>query len=88
MRYTGYIPTLGDTYDILNWGSITGTFDTIMGLGIIPGYVWDISALYTTGEIIVTVPEPSLELLLGISVVGFIGIGAVRKIRQKAVIQS
>ncbi len=33
------------------------------------------------------VPEPSLELLLGISLIGLVGAGAVRKIRQKAVVK-
>jgi len=32
------------------------------------------------------VPEPTLGLLLGISLVGFVGVGAVRKIKQKEVV--
>ncbi len=30
-----------------------------------------------------SVPEPSLGLLLGISLIGLVGVGAVRKIKQK-----
>ncbi|GAX59366.1 hypothetical protein SCALIN_C03_0023 [Candidatus Scalindua japonica] len=33
----------------------------------------------------VSVPEPSLELLLGLSLIGLVGVGAVRKIKQKKV---
>ncbi len=33
------------------------------------------------------VPEPSIGSLLGISLIGLVGVGAVRKIRQKAVVK-
>ncbi len=36
---------------------------------------------------VTSVPEPSLGLLLGISIIGIVGAGAVRKIKQKALVK-
>ncbi len=41
-----------------------------------------------SGIQIVAVPEPSLGLLLGISLIGLVGVGAVRKIKQRKVANS
>jgi hypothetical protein len=51
----------GQSFDILDFGSITGTFETIN----LPGEdsQWDLSKLYTTGQISV-VPEPAAAGLL------------------------
>lgn len=55
----GYVPTLEDTFNILNWGSIVGTFGTIDTSGaVLPEpLVWDTSQLYVTGELIVSVTQ-------------------------------
>ena len=48
----------GTTYDLFNWDNITptGTFSSILDHGL----TWDLSKLYTTGEItLVAVPEPT-----------------------------
>ena len=57
-----FAPQLSDTFDILDWGTLTGTFDTVNLPSLDPGLSWDVSALYTTGEITVhRVPgEPSV----------------------------
>jgi len=54
-----YEPALGDTFKILDFGSITGTFGTIDTSGaVLPEpLVWDISQLYITGELIVSVQQ-------------------------------
>lgn len=55
------------TFNLFNWnGTLTegNCFNEIMSL---PGYQWDLSDLYTTGEVtLVAVPEPATVVLLGL----------------------
>ncbi len=45
-------PTVGNTFDILNWNSLSGTFAGGINLPSLTGAVaWDTSSLYTTGAI-------------------------------------
>ena len=46
----GFDPVAGHAFDILNWGSLNGTFASIH-LPILTGLQWDTSLLYTTGEL-------------------------------------
>ena len=54
-----YEPALGDTFKIINFGSIIGTFGTTDTSGaILPEpLIWDTSQLYLTGELIVSVQQ-------------------------------
>jgi Tol biopolymer transport system component len=45
----GFSPELGDSFDILNWSSLTGTFDTINLPLLGSGLSWNLSQLYTAG---------------------------------------
>lgn len=60
-------PAGGQRFDILDFGSIAGTFDTIN----LPGGLaaWNITDLYTTGEIAFAadIPEPVTLALLGLA---------------------
>jgi hypothetical protein len=49
----GFVPLAGQAFDILDWGSIIGTFSTI-SLPTLSGLTWNTSQLYTTGVISVT----------------------------------
>jgi hypothetical protein len=52
----GYTPFGGEAFDILGWGNLTGTFDTLQ-LPALPGSLsWDTSRLYTTGVLAVVAP--------------------------------
>lgn len=46
-----YFPEAGDTFDLLDAGSITGTFDDIHLASLFPVLRWDLTDLYTTGVI-------------------------------------
>lgn len=63
--YNGYQPQMGATFDLLDWGSIDGTFAQVTLPGLQPGLSWDTSNLYTRGELsVVLVPEPGALCLL------------------------
>jgi hypothetical protein len=47
----GFNPSAGNTFDILNWGSLNGSFDTINLPALSPGLMWNVSQLYTLGEL-------------------------------------
>ena len=59
----GYAPMAGDSFDIMNWGSESGMFDTLSLPSLPGGLTWDSSNLYTNGSIAV-VPEPATMLML------------------------
>jgi hypothetical protein len=85
LLYGGFNPDVGDTFDILNWGSLTGMFDFLVMPTLMNGLFWDTSDLYTTGELSVgsaTVPEPATVALLGLGLAGLGGM-YLRKRRKK-----
>ena len=45
----GFSPALGNTFDILDWMSRTGTFDTLQLPTLVGGLAWNASELYTNG---------------------------------------
>jgi hypothetical protein len=59
-------PANGDSFDILDFGSLAGTFSTTSLPTLDPGLAWDTSALYSTGTLSVylVIPEPSTVALL------------------------
>jgi len=68
-----------DKWRILDWTTLggsapTGTFDTaLLELPTLTGsLVWDLSSLYTSGIIVVAVPEPSRVLLLVCGLLGLL----------------
>src|SRR5262249_17295199 len=44
----------GDSFDILDWGSLAGTFSSIQLPALSGGLGWDSSQLYTTGVLSIT----------------------------------
>ncbi len=88
VTYGAFTPasfSAGQSFDLFNWGSVTGTFSTLRLPDLAAyGLTWDTSALYTTGVLSVAasaVPEPSTyALFTGLVILGF---SALRRRREK-----
>ena len=70
-----YKPLLGDTFDVLDFGSVTGDFVDVTLPTLSEGLAFDTSSLLTTGSISV-VPEPTSAMLA--SFLGVIGLSRYR----------
>jgi hypothetical protein len=46
-----FAPSAGDEFDILDWGSLSGTFDILQLPALSAGLTWDTSQLYISGEL-------------------------------------
>jgi T5SS/PEP-CTERM-associated repeat protein/autotransporter-associated beta strand protein len=46
--FNNFAPTIGQSFNILDWGTLSGTF-SLLTLPAIPGLTWNTSQLYTTG---------------------------------------
>lgn len=49
-----FMPTVGQSFNILDWGSLTGTFNTVQLPTLTAGLAWDTSQLYTDGTLAVS----------------------------------
>jgi len=61
----GYTGSIGDTFDLFNFSSETGTFSQTNLPTLSPGMEWNTSKLYTLGDIQI-VPEPGVSALLAL----------------------
>jgi hypothetical protein len=52
----GFSPAAGNSFDIFDWVSVSGSFSTIQ-LPTLAGLAWDVSQLYATGRISVAAPS-------------------------------
>ncbi len=82
VTYGAFTPasfSAGQSFDLFNWGSATGTFSTL-NLPDLSAYglTWDTSALYSTGVLSVTtsaVPEPSTyAAFAGLAALGLVAL--------------
>ena len=58
LRLTGVVPSLGETLDLFDWPAPLEEGNVFSHLEVWPDTAWDLSQLYTTGEITL-IPEPS-----------------------------
>jgi subtilase-type serine protease len=76
----GFAPKLGDSFDILDWGTLSGMFSTLQLPALNMGLAWDTSQLYTTGAIsVATVPEPATAVLLAIATPALVAVALRRR---------
>ena len=54
----GFVPTAGNSFKILSFGSASGSFGAVTLPALADGLSWDTSALYTEGKISVQAPTP------------------------------
>ncbi len=52
----GFTPTIGNSFDVLDWGTLSGTFSTLVLPTLAAPLAWDTSQLYTTGALAVSGP--------------------------------
>ena len=86
----GFNPAIAadDTVHLFDWtgASRSGSFSSIIS-DPPPGYTWDTSNLYSTGEVTLeVVPEPSALVLLAAGAIGLVGYGWRRLTRRAAVL--
>jgi fibronectin-binding autotransporter adhesin len=51
-----FTPSSGDTFDILDWGALSGEFDDVLLPELAGGLTWYLGDLYITGELFVAIP--------------------------------
>ncbi|HWA84912.1 MAG TPA: autotransporter-associated beta strand repeat-containing protein [Opitutus sp.] len=66
----GFSPALGDSFDLFDFTTGTGEFDTLDLPTLAAGLTWDVSGLYTTGTLTIAasaIPEPcTFAFVLGL----------------------
>ena len=55
--WDSFTPSTGDSFDILDWGTRSGSFNSLSLPGLPPGLAWDTSNLYVDGTLEVVVEE-------------------------------
>lgn len=66
----GFTPEAGQSFDLIDWtSSFTSNFGTLDLPALSGGLTWDSSALYTTGTLVVAIPEPTTFALVALATV-------------------
>jgi probable HAF family extracellular repeat protein len=84
LSWQGFSGRVGQSFDLFDWGSSSGSFDAIdaSGLALADGTVLDTSRLYVDGTVSVqAVPEPQMFALL---LAGLAAVGVVARRRSPA----
>jgi uncharacterized protein YjbI with pentapeptide repeats len=68
---SGVLPDIGETLDLFDWPEPLAVGNTFSQVELPPGTVWDLSQLYTTGEITL-IPEPANSAMFVIALVSLV----------------
>lgn len=87
----GFEPQAGQQFDLLNWGTLSGTFFAIdeSAAALAPGLAWDFSQLYVDGSVTVValeataVPLPVSAVVLGAIMLLGIKLRAIQKLTTR-----
>lgn len=71
----GFVPSAGQRFDVLDWGTLTGTFGKVNLPALPNGLVWDVTALHTKGEIAVVAPAAESDVPLPAWAIVLLGSG-------------
>jgi hypothetical protein len=71
----GFVPAAGQRFDVLDWGTLTGTFGTVNLPALPHGLTWDTTALHTSGEIAVVAPVADSDVPLPAWAIVLLGSG-------------
>ncbi|NQT41538.1 MAG: PEP-CTERM sorting domain-containing protein, partial [Planctomycetes bacterium] len=74
------LPPFGSTFDILDFTDVGSEFDAFVNSPLPPAVYWDLSNLYTTGEITLAVPEPTTGAL---ALLGGLAMAAMAVVRRR-----
>jgi len=69
----GFQPENGDSFNIFDFGSLTGEFDNVLLPALSASLAWDDSALLNNGSLSV-VPEPGSVVLCLLGLIGAAGL--------------
>ena len=78
----GFNPSAGDSFDLLDWGSLVDSGYNLVLPGLDSGLSWETSGFGAAGTLLV-IPEPSTFALLGLGVVALLGL--VRRGRREKI---
>lgn len=70
---SGFNPSAGDSFDLLDWGSLVDNGYNLVLPGLDAGLAWETSGFGTEGTLLV-IPEPSTVGLLGLGAVVMLGV--------------
>ena len=71
--FSGFNPSAGDSFDLLDWGSLIDNGYNLVLPGLDAGLAWETSGFGTEGTLLV-IPEPSTVGLLGLGAVVMLGV--------------
>lgn len=81
----GYVPDPADRIDILDWGSLSGSFASVdLSQAVLPeGYSWDLDDLYSSGEVGVIAPPAVQSVPLPAWSMGLLAVGLFAAYRRR-----